>query len=778
MNNRPRLFASQSALLMAVTTALSSSEHMWVYWFLAAGSVLAGAWCHFRRRAPLIDSRLSQAAVLAAFLFLVFDRMWITTISVMALAHFMIVVCAILLMTDQNTRTQGMVFVLLLILLMVASLVSGHFLFGLVLVVYVVVGLHAFVRLHLAIETQRTRRENLALFGRSRARAICMAPWDSWPVARVSSLAGVTTLLVGVTLFIIFPRVGAGMFGRLEGHVASATGSSGRATMDFRRFGPIGTSQQKVFRAQLTDSNGRNLGPEEFVPYFRDTVFDQYRQRPGPRGGVWEWRTVTRGTGAPGHVLLEESAELGGIIPVLPVAYGVSDVELITQRYWLETDLHRHLFTLYPPREVSSRDISQVRRSIDDFTLSVYVPTPQSLRYEVVSVKQISSNLATAMTSAYGPDWEPRVLKPDPALPREAEFRALVAELDAQAGTTGDLGGAHDIARFVGAAKAYLRSPRFGYSLNPPPVRGGDEPISDFLFDHHQGHCEYFAAALVLLCQYRGIPARIVTGYLGRDYNEVGGYYNVSREDAHAWAEIYLPGRDWVRFDPTPSGALAQTSYRPWMLRMYRYFDYLQFQWANLVVDYDANSRHALFAGIVNWLQRPAGRRPTAWGAVQAYISELVWWRSELGVGDRLLYWLFAIMVVTLVLLVTYMVAVVIYRVGRVLRRWCARRWSARLSGESAFYARLCRRMEELDVWPQPGQTPAEFAAELATRFPVLQPAPELVADYYATRFGRRVLPESRRDRMESFLRNLASMSRAQLSAGDSQQATHGRTSD
>jgi len=765
VNGRIRLFLSQAVLLMAVTTALASAEHVWSYWAVAAVSVLAGGWRVWRGGPALLGSRVSQVAIVAAFLLLLCDWFWLSTIGVMALAHFMIAVCAVLLLTQQKTSEQGMVFVLLFVLLMVASLISGHFLFGLVLLIYVVVGLPALVRLHLVIEKQRTRRENHRLFGRPWVESYGSGAWGGAPVGRVSVLAGLTSLLVGMLVFIAVPRVGGGVLGRLEGHVAAVSGSDRQSVMDFRRIGPIRTSQQKVFRAQVASEDGRILGPEEVAPYFRSVVFDQYRQRPGPGGGHWEWRSVSREINMPGHTLLTTSEDLGGIIPVLPVAYGVSDVELVTQRYWLEPDLHRYLFALYPPREVSSRDFNRVRRFTDDLTLGIYLPAPRSLRYEVVSIQSVCENLAAVMASWYGQGRRPELLLPDPPLPREAEIRALVAEIDARAGTQGTLDDPVESEQFVVAAQAFLQAPRFRYSLNPPPVGGGDEPIGDFLFGHHQGHCEYFAAALVLLCQYRGIPARIATGFLGRDYNEVGGYYNVTEENAHAWAEVYLPGRDWVRFDPTPASASPDASYRPWLLRVYRYLDYLQFQWSDLVVDYDASSRHALFAAIVDWLQRPAGARSTAWGAVLGFVSELIWWRSELGWRDRVLYWLFAIMVLTMVVLLAYVAAVVTYRLAVRLRRWCARRWAARLSGESAFYARMCRRMAELGVAPQPGQTPAEFAGELACRFPILRPAPELVAAYYAARFGRHVLPAPQRDRMESFLKQLAALSRVQLSA-------------
>ncbi len=52
-----------------------------------------------------------------------------------------------------------------------------------------------------------------------------------------------------------------------------------------------------------------------------------------------------------------------------------------------------------------------------------------------------------------------------------------------------------------------------------------------------------------------GVPARIVTGYQGGQMNGVDGYWTVRQSDAHAWSEVWLQGRGWVRVDPTAAVA-------------------------------------------------------------------------------------------------------------------------------------------------------------------------------------------------------------------------------
>ncbi|WP_449447609.1 transglutaminase family protein [Thermomonas brevis] len=93
----------------------------------------------------------------------------------------------------------------------------------------------------------------------------------------------------------------------------------------------------------------------------------------------------------------------------------------------------------------------------------------------------------------------------------------------------------------------------FAYTLNVPLA--GRNEVDDFLFDRKQGYCEHFSSAFVVLMRAAGIPARVVTGYAGAYRNPIGGYWLVRKSDAHAWAEVWLPVRGWVRVDPTAAVA-------------------------------------------------------------------------------------------------------------------------------------------------------------------------------------------------------------------------------
>ena len=132
----------------------------------------------------------------------------------------------------------------------------------------------------------------------------------------------------------------------------------------------------------------------------------------------------------------------------------------------------------------------------------------------------------------------------------------------------------------------------YTYSLQVP-VDSGD-PLEAFLIRHRTGYCEYFAAGLAVMLRVAGVPARVVSGYLGGEYVPAGGYYLVTQSCAHAWVEAFI-GDAWVRFDPTPStgdpghtfAALRAGKPRLWL-------DTLRMRWNSWVVQYDAESQLAL----------------------------------------------------------------------------------------------------------------------------------------------------------------------------------------
>lgn len=150
----------------------------------------------------------------------------------------------------------------------------------------------------------------------------------------------------------------------------------------------------------------------------------------------------------------------------------------------------------------------------------------------------------------------------------------------------------------------------FVYSFTPPLL--GRHAVDEFLFDTREGFCEHYAGSFTALMRAAGIPARVVIGYQGGVFNPVGNYVLVRHSDAHAWTEVRLEGRGWVRMDPTAmvaperirvglSEALPETRAlfnRPWLQPIRLSWDAVQNVWNEWVVSYDPDRRLQLFKRI------------------------------------------------------------------------------------------------------------------------------------------------------------------------------------
>jgi transglutaminase-like putative cysteine protease len=144
----------------------------------------------------------------------------------------------------------------------------------------------------------------------------------------------------------------------------------------------------------------------------------------------------------------------------------------------------------------------------------------------------------------------------------------------------------------------------FAYTLDVPLA--GRNEVDDFLFDRKQGYCEHFSSAFVVLMRAAGIPSRVVTGYAGGYRNPLGAYWLVLNSDAHAWAEIWLPQRGWVRVDPTAAVAPERVfdtlaDRRPGrigtfdgLVPVFNLGDWLRRGWNDFVLGYDAQRQQRL----------------------------------------------------------------------------------------------------------------------------------------------------------------------------------------
>lgn len=154
----------------------------------------------------------------------------------------------------------------------------------------------------------------------------------------------------------------------------------------------------------------------------------------------------------------------------------------------------------------------------------------------------------------------------------------------------------------------FFRAGRFTYATSGLPV--GEQPLDAFLFEKKKGNCEFFASSYAVLLRLAGVPARLVGGYYGGDYNELGGYYVVTEDMAHVWVEAYLSGRGWVTIDPSRwainfSGS-GETGQRGFIRTITMALDALGYYWNLAVINYDLERQLRLVAGANSQLKRLA----------------------------------------------------------------------------------------------------------------------------------------------------------------------------
>ena len=119
----------------------------------------------------------------------------------------------------------------------------------------------------------------------------------------------------------------------------------------------------------------------------------------------------------------------------------------------------------------------------------------------------------------------------------------------------------------------------YGYTLESKI--GGREPLIDFLFVTRAGHCEYFASAMAVMLRTMRIPARVVTGFYSTLPEPVDNWYVIRSSSAHSWVEVWIEGRGWVVFDPTPPGSNQPklSAAMQWFVRMQDRFVVMSEEW-------------------------------------------------------------------------------------------------------------------------------------------------------------------------------------------------------
>ena len=327
------------------------------------------------------------------------------------------------------------------------------------------------------------------------------------------------------------------------------------------------------------------------------------------------------------------------------------------------------------------------------------------------------------------------------------------------------------------ALEAHFRTSRlYTYSLDGSQNRDLDlDPIEDFIANHRSGHCEYFASALTLMLRSRNIPARLVVGYRGGDFNTVGNYYIVRQLHAHAWVEAYLPpdaipidDRDlsddyqhgaWLRLDPTPGDidVVATDDELAVFKTMREIADYCQVLWDDYVLGLNSTrQQQAIYEPLIRQFQYLGESLFTAEG-----------WRARIQYLNRMMRsryaWIFTILLVILAFL-AYLFRQPLRRAAQVVLRrvprmhWDRRNQYPRLD----LYDQMERMLSRYGYKRVNHQTPFEFAeatgGRLAETTPTIHVAgvPRRVANaHYRVRFGDQPLSSEEHRQLRLALGNL-----------------------
>jgi transglutaminase-like putative cysteine protease len=391
------------------------------------------------------------------------------------------------------------------------------------------------------------------------------APGIAWrPQLRIASILLLQALPLMLVLFVLFPRVQGPLWGLPQDAYSRSGLDDNMAPGSLSK---LTLSEAVAFRVTYAST-----APRQNQMYWRGPVLWQY-----------DGRTWTRGSSPYSYAPhFEMTAQ--------PVSYSVV----------LEPHNKPWLYALDVPATLP------VKAHLNaDFQLLNNAPVTARMRYEMSSTLQYRANVEEGEAQLQ------RGLQLPPRLnPRTL---ALAAEWRAQQS---------DPAELVKTALRYFNQQNFSYTLEPPLL--GSNGMDDFLFQTRQGFCEHYASAFVYLMRAAGIPSRVVTGYQGGEYNSFGNYYIVRQSDAHAWAEVWLAGRGWVRVDPTAAiapervernlaaslkdnAALPFMSRNPplWLSQLRMNIDALSNSWNLWVLGYDPERQFALLTRLgmedVSW---------------------------------------------------------------------------------------------------------------------------------------------------------------------------------
>lgn len=326
-------------------------------------------------------------------------------------------------------------------------------------------------------------------------------PWATFRYSASILLQSVPLMLV---CFVLFPRMGPLWSVPLNTTGARTGLSDSMAPGDI---GDLARSAEVAFRVKFDGA------PPPFSElYWRALTLDEF-----------DGRSWNRLSFAPNPQFLGPQAETVqewfSSIDYQGTAVGYNVI--------MEPNFRNWIYTLQMPRISDARLLMR-----SDYQVESLRRVTQRYTYDVRSHLTFNAETGAASTP------QQRASR----LPNGSNPRAVQLAETLRAGVDSDVA-------YIDAVLRRFREDGFSYTLNPPLL--GEQPVDEFLFESRAGFCEHFSSAFAFLMRAGGVPARVVTGYMGGEFNPLDDTLTVRQYDAHAWVEVWLEGRGWVRYDPT-----------------------------------------------------------------------------------------------------------------------------------------------------------------------------------------------------------------------------------
>jgi transglutaminase-like putative cysteine protease len=384
-----------------------------------------------------------------------------------------------------------------------------------------------------------------------------------------SSLLSLPVFAITALIFVLFPRIGLGIFSVRPSHATHVSGLGDE--VDLAGHGTIRDDPTIVLRIEPPDLGASPPSLRTFR--LRGAAFDRYDgvrwtrsstlRSPINRDVAYSIHpTRSRAGLRPFRIVLDS---LDPPVVLLPVDENGQTVSLQVEPR-IEAGLPR-----YPDLTIDAAD--EVRYGASDDLGLVYTAF-------------VSND---ALPQYLDRDAREHYLELPPSLP--PRVTALAHQItDLQPGA---------LAKAV-AVQRYLR--QFRYTLEIESGRAS-QPLDDFLFRTRAGHCEYFSTAMAVMLRTVGVPTRNVTGFLGGSYNRFGRFYAIRQGDAHSWVEIYDEHRGWLTFDPTPP-AREVTATRPSAFgELDAFIEAMRVRWRRYIVSFDLGTQARMASQIYRWFE-------------------------------------------------------------------------------------------------------------------------------------------------------------------------------